>query len=1858
MSESTAARSPAATTATDCAPGSTASSTSFEAEEGTRYLIAVDGKDGETGALHLSLDFETPDTTPPETTAYIPTAINTSQLVLSAYRDEPGSSYECALDSAPFAPCKAEGDEELATIYVKGLGERTHAGDSRGRPRRQPRPDTGNERFRGRRGPPQTSIDSGVEGLTRFVGGFSFSSSEPGSWFECALDKGSFSYCTSPFAPGPLPDGEHQFKVRATDPAGNRDPSAATRTFELDATPPLLTIESGPEGVVESSSVSFAFSADEAATFSCIIDGKASAKCQSPVHYAGLADGNHVLRLDATDTAGNDAADVSREFHVKARPPETEIKFGPNPRVASSAAEFAFSGDEELSGFECALDGEPFEECDEELELTGLAEGPHTLLVRAVDLADKRDPTPAQRDWVVDTQAPETKIDSGPSGLTRFRGTFEFTADEDVSRFECAVDDQKKFSTCFSGYSIPVLPDGEHTLRVRAVDLAGNVDPTPAEATLSLDTTAPEVEITSAPPALTQSDVSIEFEVDDPDATTRCWVDEGPDVACASPFEIKGVEDGTHTIAVMATDPAGNQRIVRTEEFTVDEQPPETWITDAPFYTAGPAQIFFTGTADAAEYRCSLDEEPFSECASPLVLDGLPDGEHRVRVYAIDSVGNVDPTPDEAVLVFDTVPPETTIAEGPEGPVHNPVVPFGFESSEELGGFECSMDGSSFGACETIEHDRRLGSHLFEVRAFDRAGNVDPTPASYPFAVVNQAPVPALEFAQTAGPGPLEVAATIGAADGDDDPLKYEVQFGDGASSKGDLPHAALSHTYEDPGVYVVRLEVDDGFEKVSATETVTVGPPEPLSAGAGDDRTAVVGEPIRLDGGNSRPLRGIDGYAWSFGDGGTGSGEIVDHTYDQPGTYGAQLTVSRHGEKATDTATITVLPPAPGTAKVTVLGDGSPLAGAEVIVMPASGSKVEALTDGSGVARLHGLADGTYTVAAYKPGYLPEHGELTVASGAGTGQVELHAGELATVTVESHPMTLEEIEAAGIDPNDPDNQHVYQFEAHLDIDPPWNQEPTTYSFSGMVGRGGFISPTCHRISPTTCRISIGGGGGVGGYVYTTTYWVDGAPLLSSLVIPFRATFLKEFYDVSLIVNNLAPSGFDLRNGSASIEVPGGMSLAPTAKPQSLDVDLPDVPGGGSAKAHWVLRGDKEGEYDVAAHYGATLEPFGRSVKLDARTAEPIKVWGGSALKLEVDVDDEALDGYPYKVFVKLKNVADVPVYNPSVELLKEGRHGYIEQPRQRREYAIRELAPGATHTAGPFVIVPEPTGKVDLTQLLIRKTAGDVELEGTIVTHPRSPKFSETPEVEARGYGDKLVLDWEPVPGAAGYQIFRTLDRQVDFPETPLAAKQLDPTREVIYGVDPDEPAFYGISSLLDPQQEMVHPLTDAAGETNREWPKLSIDPGNRCDSRDTAVSLRFEALDFELASYEMTLNGIPFGSSQPLSGYSASAVVHVPFAVNTEDTDFEVVVHDVEGTETTAYANLSCDYVALGDSYSSGEGVPTDGTPADPGAFLGPTDGNPNDSNQNGCHRSRIAYPRLVMANADPAVVGDRLQFGACSGAVLKDMWQDGREMRQLNRLDEATQLVTLSIGGNDMHFADIIKACVANQVTLDPTCRNDHKTEFEHGYKEVKEKLPKLLREIRQRAPRARILVVAYPQIFPSFPYDPLDLFQGGFVGSGVVFSCHTFLLDNINPWDIVRLSGMQKMATEMIEEAVRSLRQQRRVRLDGQPLRRPRRLSGVRPVVQRVVPAPKRGVQLSPQRPGAAGDGRRGPGEAGAAAPRELLPDSPRRVRRPDDQRDRRWQRSCREGDLFPVLARQRCRTDARIPLRPGDRSRQR
>ena len=157
---------------------------------------------------------------------------------------------------------------------------------------------------------PETTIAGGpAEGALVAVreATLAFSATEPGAAFECRLDGGAWGACSGAAAYSGLGDGRHAFEVRATDPAGNVDPSPAARTWSVDATAPDTVIAAGPaEGAtVAARAAVFTFGSEAGAAFECRLDGEAWAACASARQWTGLADGAHAVEVRARDTAGN-----------------------------------------------------------------------------------------------------------------------------------------------------------------------------------------------------------------------------------------------------------------------------------------------------------------------------------------------------------------------------------------------------------------------------------------------------------------------------------------------------------------------------------------------------------------------------------------------------------------------------------------------------------------------------------------------------------------------------------------------------------------------------------------------------------------------------------------------------------------------------------------------------------------------------------------------------------------------------------------------------------------------------------------------------------------------------------------------------------------------------------------------------------------------------------------------------------------------------------------------------------------------------------------------------------------------------------------------------------------------------------------------------------------------------------------------------------------------------------------------------------------------------------------------------------------------------------------------------------------
>ena len=280
--------------------------------------------------------------------------------------------------------------------------------------------------------------------------------------------------------------------------AGSPDPSPARREWTVDTVAPDTSLTGGPQGPTSSTAASFAFaSPDGAATFQCRLGVAAFASCTSPASHSSLAQGPHAFEVRAVDAAGNtDQTPAHRDWTVDTIAPETAILTGPSGDTPAGPVDITFSSSEPDSMFACKIDTGPFEACSSPLSIPAPGTGPHSVQVRATDVAGNTDQTPATRDWITlapDTSAPDTTILAAPTGrIAPGPVDITFQSSEAFSTFQCKID-AAAYTACMSPLHLESPALGPHTVYVQAIDAAGNPDPTPAIA--EWKTVAPHIDL-------------------------------------------------------------------------------------------------------------------------------------------------------------------------------------------------------------------------------------------------------------------------------------------------------------------------------------------------------------------------------------------------------------------------------------------------------------------------------------------------------------------------------------------------------------------------------------------------------------------------------------------------------------------------------------------------------------------------------------------------------------------------------------------------------------------------------------------------------------------------------------------------------------------------------------------------------------------------------------------------------------------------------------------------------------------------------------------------------------------------------------------------------------------------------------------------------------------------------------------------------------------------------------------------------------------------------------------------------------------------------------------------------------------
>jgi len=286
----------------------------------------------------------------------------------------------------------------------------------------------------------------------------------------------------------------------------------------------------------------------------------------------------------------------------------------------------------------------------------------------------------------------------------------------------------------------------------------------------------------------------------------------------------------------------------------------------------------------------------------------VDDGVYTVTLTVTDDRGATDST--SAIKTVGNRPPIASFTESAEIVYTGEVIHFDATQSYDPDGSIVSYfwnfrDGTT-GTGVTVDHSYTdNGTYTLTLTITDNDGAT--ATASSTKTVLNRPPVASFtesaESVYTSETISFDASASY---DADGSIVSYLWDFGDESSATG----IVVDHFYADDGTYTVTLTAtDNDGSTASATATITVLNRPPAASFTENATIVLTGEIIHFDASTSYDQDGsIVNYFWDFGDGTTGTGVAVDHSYSDNGTYIVTHTVTDDdGATASANAAITV---------------------------------------------------------------------------------------------------------------------------------------------------------------------------------------------------------------------------------------------------------------------------------------------------------------------------------------------------------------------------------------------------------------------------------------------------------------------------------------------------------------------------------------------------------------------------------------------------------------------------------------------------------------------------------------------------------------------------------------------------------------------------------------------------------------------------------------------------------------------------------------------------------------------------------------------------------------------------------------
>jgi hypothetical protein len=465
-----------------------------------------------------------------------------------------------------------------------------------------------------------------------------------------------------------LGEGNHTLEVIAKSESGiwQAELEATTYAWQIDTTPPVISINQKPTSpsselrpiinVAGAGVVSYKYKIDSQ-------DWSSLIAATDNIPFSDLSEGNHTISVIGQDQAGNlqaiaSAAQYSWTVDLTA-PVALFVHTSLPVAMTNSQNENIGILSSDLVAYRYKLDSGAWSNEISiatntiSLDNTMLTEGTHVIQVIGKDAAGNWQSINniTTFGWEIDITPPEISLSNLPADPTAAN-----SVNIGVTNLSDAVSYQYSLngvdwvdSAILDPIGLSSLTEGRHTLQVRGIDAAGNVQATALSHSWVVDQTA-QVAVLNNLPALLTNNQTANIGVSGTDVVSYKYsLDDGSwsaETAVATGINLSGLTEGARKISVISKDSAGNWQDTSSAtnyNWTIDITPTTAELQNTPAAATnnGTLNADVTGT-DVVAYKYSINGSAWSTeiAQATKIVETLAAGDYTLSVIAKDSAGN------------------------------------------------------------------------------------------------------------------------------------------------------------------------------------------------------------------------------------------------------------------------------------------------------------------------------------------------------------------------------------------------------------------------------------------------------------------------------------------------------------------------------------------------------------------------------------------------------------------------------------------------------------------------------------------------------------------------------------------------------------------------------------------------------------------------------------------------------------------------------------------------------------------------------------------------------------------------------------------------------------------------------------------------------------------------------------------------------------------------------------------------------------------------------------------------------------------------------------------------------------------